>query len=95
MVTKIRSPDGNHHVQMAVLGALRNLSYGRVNVENKRLIAGDTGLPELSFVLKTTGHPEVCMYTYVLHVMLVDYIIKKTILAKLREIHLSINSFIS
>lgn len=59
LVGKIRSHDGNFQVQMAILGALRNLSYGRVNVDNKRQIAGDTGLHELSFVLKTTGHAEV------------------------------------
>ena len=59
---------------MAMLGALRNLSYGRANVENKLQIASDAGLPELSLLLKTTRHSEVKymynklqQYTYILY----------------------------
>ena len=58
LISQLRSHD-SIQVQMAVLGALRNLSYGRANVENKMQIASDAGLPELSLVLKSTRQSEV------------------------------------
>ena len=50
----------DYRVHVAVLSTLRNLSYGRTNVENKLMIASDSGLPEMTLLLKTTPQPEVC-----------------------------------
>ncbi len=59
---------------MAILGALRNLSYGRANVANKMQIANDAGLPELSLLLKTTRQSEVMyMYMYVHYNCIVEF----------------------
>ena len=57
LVSQLRNPDTK--VQVAILGALRNLSYGRSNDENKLEIAGEHGLPELILSLKMSRVPEV------------------------------------
>ena len=49
-------------MQIAVLGALRNLSYGRANEENKLQIAGEHGLPEIMLALQMSRVPEVSVY---------------------------------
>ena len=46
-------------VQIAVLGALRNLSFGRANDENKMEIAGEHGLAEILLALKMSQIVEV------------------------------------
>ena len=57
---------------MSVLGALRNLSYGRSNEDNKLEIAGEHGLSEIMLALRMSRVPEVsyvrvyvCMYVCV------------------------------
>ena len=62
LVNQLRNSD--LRVQLAVLNAIRNLSYGRANNDNKIQIANDTGLPGLSYLLRTTHHPEVYTATY-------------------------------
>lgn len=62
LVRQIRNPDSR--VQLAVLGALRNLSYGRANNDNKIQIANDIGLPDMGAVLKSTQHAEVVRSHY-------------------------------
>ena len=42
-----------------MLGALRNLSYGRSNEENKLEIAGEHGLSEIMLALRMSRVPEV------------------------------------
>jgi len=49
-------------VQIAVLGALRNLSYRRANKESKLQIAGDHGLPEIMLALQMSRVPEMSVY---------------------------------
>ena len=46
-------------VQLAVLGALRNLSFGRTNDTNKVTIAQDHGLLELIYQLRSSRSTEV------------------------------------
>ena len=46
-------------VQLAVLGALRNLSFGRMNDTNKLTIAQDHGLLELIYQLRSSRSAEV------------------------------------
>lgn len=57
LISQLRHPD--FRVQLAVLGALRNMSYGRTNNESKVEIADDPGLGELTILLKITSHAEV------------------------------------
>ena len=57
LLVQLKHPDVR--VQLAVLGALRNMSFGRTNNENKLQIADDTGLSELTSLLKVTPHSEV------------------------------------
>ena len=45
---------------MPVLGALRNLSFGRINDENKLMIVREHGLEELTLALKMSRIMEVC-----------------------------------
>ena len=45
--------------QIAVLGALRNLSFGRTNEQNKLEIAGEHGLAEILLALKKSKVSEV------------------------------------
>ena len=57
-------------MQIAVLGALQNLSYGRANKENKLQITGEHGLPEIMLALRMSRVPEVsvcvmCVYVCV------------------------------
>lgn len=59
LISQLRHPDVR--VQLAVLGALRNMSYGRTNNENKLEIADDPGLSEITALLKATPHSEVYM----------------------------------
>ena len=49
----------NTRVQMSVLGALKNLSYGRTNDENRQMIVTEHGLPELLLALKNSTANEV------------------------------------
>ena len=44
---------------MPVLGAMRNLSFGRVNDENKLMIVREKGLEELMMALKMSRVMEV------------------------------------
>lgn len=57
LVSQLRNPDTK--VQISVLGALRNLSYGRSNDDNKADIAGDHGLQEVLLALKMCRASEV------------------------------------
>ena len=57
LVSQLRNPD--HKVQVSVLGALRNLSFGRSNEENKLEIAGEHGLSEIMLALRMSRVPEV------------------------------------
>ena len=57
LLAQLSHPDVR--VQLAVLGALRNMSFGRTNNENKLQIAEDSGLSELTSLLKITPHSEV------------------------------------
>ena len=57
LISQLRHPD--FRVQLAVLGALRNMSYGRTSNESKVEIADDPGLGELTILLKITSHAEV------------------------------------
>ena len=57
LVSQLRNPDNK--VQLSVLGALRNLSYGRSNEENRLEIAGEHGLSEIMLALKMSRVPEV------------------------------------
>ena len=61
LVNQLRHPD--FRVQLAVLGALRNMSYGRTNNDSKVEIADDPGLGELTILLKITSHAEVSSST--------------------------------
>lgn len=56
-MSQLRNADSRVHV--AVLGTLKNLSYGRANDENKMVIVAEKGLAELMVLLKTTRVPEV------------------------------------
>ena len=49
----------NEPVQLCVLQALRNLSFGRANNENKLQIVGDAGLQEMMLLLKNSSNPTV------------------------------------
>ena len=57
LVAQLRRPETR--VQIAVLGALRNLSFGRANDENKMEIAGEHGLAEILLALKMSRVVEV------------------------------------
>ena len=57
LVSQLRNPDNK--VQLSVLGALQNLSYGRSNEENRLEIAGEHGLSEIMLALKMSRVPEV------------------------------------
>ncbi|XP_064385497.1 catenin delta-1-like isoform X2 [Halichondria panicea] len=57
LVNQLRRPETR--VQMAVLGALRNLSFGRANDENKMEIAGEHGLAEILLALRMSRVAEV------------------------------------
>lgn len=57
LLNQVRNP--NSRVQLAVLGALRNLSYGRANNESKIQIAHETGLPHIVYLLRNSSQPEV------------------------------------
>lgn len=57
LVNQLRNPDVR--VQIAVLGALKNLSYGRANNDNKMEISSNNGLPDMMVLLKCSPHPEV------------------------------------
>ncbi|XP_019848878.1 PREDICTED: armadillo repeat protein deleted in velo-cardio-facial syndrome homolog isoform X1 [Amphimedon queenslandica] len=57
LLSQVRNPDPR--VQLAVLGALRNLSYGRANNESKSQIAQDAGLPNIVYLLRNNSQPEV------------------------------------
>lgn len=46
-------------VQITVLGALKNLSYGRVTDQNKHVIASDNNLTEIMIALKNSRVSEV------------------------------------
>ena len=49
-----------------MLGALRNLSFGRSNEENKLEIAGEHGLSEIMLALRMSRVPEVsCVWVCV------------------------------
>ena len=64
LVSQLRNPD--HKVQVSVLGALRNLSFGRSNEENKLEIAGEHGLSEIMLALRMSRVPEVsCVWVCV------------------------------
>lgn len=58
LISQLRTHD-DIRVQAPVLGALRNLSYGRANIDNKIQIANDAGLTEMTLLLKTTQHSEI------------------------------------
>ena len=49
----------NHseQVQLCILQALRNLSFGRSNNEYKLQIVGDNGLQEMMLLLKNSSNP--------------------------------------
>ena len=57
LVKQLRSMDTR--VQIAILGALRNLSFGRTNEQNKVEIAGEHGLTEILLALKKSRVAEV------------------------------------
>ena len=57
LVNQLRNPETR--VQISVLGALRNLSYGRANNENKLEIAGEHGLAEILLALRMSRVAEV------------------------------------
>ena len=57
LVNQLRNPETK--VQISVLGALRNLSFGRANDENKLEIAGEHGLAEVLLALKMSRVSEV------------------------------------
>lgn len=57
LVNQLRNMDTR--AQIAVLGALRNLSFGRTNEQNKLEIAGDHGLTEILLALKKSRVAEV------------------------------------
>ena len=46
-------------MQVCVLQALRNLSFGRANNENKLQIVGNAGLQEMMVLLKNSSNPTV------------------------------------
>lgn len=57
LLSLIRHPDNK--VQITVLGALKNLSYGRTMDENKHIIASDHSLTEIMVALKNSRVSEV------------------------------------
>ena len=57
LVKQLRNMDTR--AQIAVLGALRNLSFGRTNEANKLEIAGEHGLTEILLALKKSRVSEV------------------------------------
>ena len=57
LVKQLRNMDTR--AQIAVLGALRNLSFGRTNEQNKLEIAGEHGLAEILLALKKSRVAEV------------------------------------
>ena len=57
LVSQLRNADTK--VQISILGALRNLSFGRSNDENKLVIANEHGLPEVMLALKMSRVAEV------------------------------------
>ena len=57
LVKQLRNMDTR--AQIAVLGALRNLSFGRTNEANKLEIAGEHGLTEILLALKKSKVSEV------------------------------------
>lgn len=57
LVSLIRHTDTK--VQITVLGALKNLSYGRVTDQNKQVIANDHNLMEIMIALKNSRVSEV------------------------------------
>ena len=57
LVNQLRNPETK--VQISVLGALRNLSFGRANDDNKLEIAGEHGLAEILLALKMSRVVEV------------------------------------
>lgn len=56
-MTLIRHQDTK--VQITVLGALKNLSYGRATDDNKHMIASDHSLTEIMMALKNSRVSEV------------------------------------
>lgn len=64
LVNQLRNAESKVHV--AVLGTMKNLSYGRANDENKMVIVAEKGLEELMNLLKATHVPEVT-YNQLLH----------------------------
>ena len=66
LICQLRNEDTK--VVVPVLGALRNLSFGRINDENKLNIVREQGLEELTMALKMFRISEVpfvqsCIYT--------------------------------
>ena len=57
LIAQLRNEDTK--VAMPVLGALRNLSFGRINDENKVMIVREQGLEELMRALKVSRVMEV------------------------------------
>lgn len=57
LIGLLRHPE--RKVQLAVLGALRNLSFGRMNDTNKMTISQDHGLHELVYQLRSSRSTEV------------------------------------
>ena len=57
LIGQLRNEDAK--VVVPILGALRNLSFGRINDENKLMIVRERGLEELMRALKTSRVMEV------------------------------------
>ena len=60
LVSQLRNAENKVHI--AVLGTLKNVSYGRANDQNKMVIVEEKGLAELMILLKTTRIPEVTVH---------------------------------